>query len=264
MSRHGRLRLWAACAALCALTMLAAGSGPEVCTAEYFSGGNASSDAGERPSALDAALLLAEFHLDVEPVLQLPELPNGCEITSLTTVLNYYGFDVDKETLAAEYLPYEYFTFDGYEAVAPDPEEAYAGDPFATDYAYYCYAQPIASAANAFFADCGADYTATDETGATFDDLIGFLLEGRPSIIWATLHFEPPAKGGFWWRTEDGDVIEAYSNLHCLVLTGFDEAFMYLCDPLVGKITVSADVFAACYTDMGSCSVVLDRAPDKM
>lgn len=76
-------------------------------------------------------LYLESTRLAVKPVLQLPELPNGCEITSLTTVLNYYGFDVDKEEMAVRYLPYEEFTFDGNIAIAPDPEDAYAGDPFA-------------------------------------------------------------------------------------------------------------------------------------
>lgn len=46
----------------------------------------------------------SQFKLDVEPVLQLPELPTGCEITSLATVLNYYGYDISKTQLADEYM----------------------------------------------------------------------------------------------------------------------------------------------------------------
>lgn len=46
----------------------------------------------------------SQFKLDVEPILQLPELPTGCEITSLATVLNYYGYDISKTQLADEYL----------------------------------------------------------------------------------------------------------------------------------------------------------------
>lgn len=42
---------------------------------------------------------------DFPEIMQMPELPTGCEITALTMVLNYYGFDVDKVTLATEYLP---------------------------------------------------------------------------------------------------------------------------------------------------------------
>ena len=36
---------------------------------------------------------------------QMPELPTGCEITSLTMTLNYYGYSADKMVMALEYLP---------------------------------------------------------------------------------------------------------------------------------------------------------------
>ena len=42
--------------------------------------------------------------LNVKCVLQNPELPTGCEITALTIVLNYLGYDVDKLTMADKYL----------------------------------------------------------------------------------------------------------------------------------------------------------------
>ena len=138
------------------------------------------------------SLLLETVQLDVEPILQMPELPNGCEVTSLATVLQYYGFSVTKEELAANYLPYELFAFEGLDIIAPDPNEAYAGDPFGMSCAFYCFAPPIVEAANAYFADVGAHYVALDATGASIDELIGYLMEGRPVIIWATLHFEPP------------------------------------------------------------------------
>ena len=35
--------------------------------------------------------------LPVKTIYQKPELPNGCEITSATIVLNYLGFNVSKE-----------------------------------------------------------------------------------------------------------------------------------------------------------------------
>ena len=77
--------------------------------------------AEETVEAQPAELNFDGVQLDVSPVLQLPEMPNGCETSSLTALLNYYGYPVTKEELASEYLPYEYFTFDELVAVHPIP-----------------------------------------------------------------------------------------------------------------------------------------------
>ena len=42
---------------------------------------------------------------DFEIIEQYPELPTGCEITAMTMVLNYYGYNVDKVTMALDYMP---------------------------------------------------------------------------------------------------------------------------------------------------------------
>ena len=42
--------------------------------------------------------------IDMENILQNPELPTGCESVALTMVLNYLGFDLDKTTIADDYL----------------------------------------------------------------------------------------------------------------------------------------------------------------
>ena len=117
-------------------------------------------------------------------------------------------------------------------------------------------------AANRYLISQNSEYRAQDATGSTAEDLVDFLREGRPVIVWATLHFEKPELSGFWWRTPDGEIIEAYSNLHCLLLTGYDGISVHLCDPLVGRILVSADKFFACYEEMGRRAVVLNTAPE--
>ena len=44
-------------------------------------------------------------YIDMENILQNPELPVGCEITALTTLLRHYGFDAEKTDMAKNYLP---------------------------------------------------------------------------------------------------------------------------------------------------------------
>ena len=46
----------------------------------------------------------SEHRINMNCVMQLPELPTGCEVTALTSVLNYLGYDVTKTELAKNYL----------------------------------------------------------------------------------------------------------------------------------------------------------------
>ena len=58
--------------------------------------------------------------LDVPELLQKPELPTGCESVALTMALMYEGYDLEKTTIADEYLVY---SEDG------DFTRGYVGDP---------------------------------------------------------------------------------------------------------------------------------------
>lgn len=44
-------------------------------------------------------------YIDMENILQNPELPVGCEITALTTLLRHYGFDAEKTDMAKIIFP---------------------------------------------------------------------------------------------------------------------------------------------------------------
>ena len=46
----------------------------------------------------------SEHRINMNCVMQLPELPTGCEVTALTSVLNYLEYDVTKTELAKNYL----------------------------------------------------------------------------------------------------------------------------------------------------------------
>ena len=91
------------------------------------------------------------LYFPVPQILQNPELPNGCEITSLCMLLRYWGYDADKCVLADRYLP-RTETWWG-----TDPDLAYMGNPHLEDDSpacgYYCFAGPIVAAATAYLAD---------------------------------------------------------------------------------------------------------------
>ena len=89
---------------------------------------------------------MASILLPVPQILQNPELPNGCEITSCCEVLHYLGFAPDKCELADYYLPRSAQWY------GADPDEVYMGNPHLDDGSpetgYYCFAGPIVQAAN--------------------------------------------------------------------------------------------------------------------
>lgn len=66
---------------------------------------------------------MASILLPVPQILQNPELPNGCEITSCCEVLHYLGFAPDKCELADYYLPRSARWY------GADPDEVYMGNP---------------------------------------------------------------------------------------------------------------------------------------
>lgn len=79
----------------------------------------------------NAFFLPDTVQLNVENILQNPELPNGCEITSAAIVLNYLGFDIDKVTLAENCLPMHIPYWEA------DPEVEFMGSP-ADELSFYC------------------------------------------------------------------------------------------------------------------------------
>ncbi|MEG1176984.1 MAG: C39 family peptidase [Ruthenibacterium sp.] len=204
------------------------------------------------PDALPACV-----RLSVPSLFQLPELPNGCEGTSLAMVLRYFGYSADKVDIALHYVPRAPIaeTFDG--TSGPDPHLAYAGNPLEEERAYYCFAPPIAEAANLYLEKHGQKATAHDITGATKCMLMNCLCAGQPVILWATLGFRDPCLGEMQWTLPNGTLYTAYSNLHCIVLTGYDRDYFYVSDPLFGELTLEHSALLEQYAALGCNAVVL-------
>ena len=196
--------------------------------------------------------------LMVQPVLQQPALPNGCEAASLATLLEYNGYSVDLVSLGVDYLPRQSFTYSGPYRYGPDPEQAYVGDPASSSGGWYCFEGPIIEAANAWLRDQGSELRAESETGADLDRLEQLLRQGTPVAVWFTQDYEQPRfNTSFTWTLPDGSTYTPYGNLHCVVLTGMDETQCYLADPMQGDSVIERDRFESIYTAMGSRAVVL-------
>ncbi|RIX50964.1 hypothetical protein D3P08_17900 [Paenibacillus nanensis] len=206
----------------------------------------------------DGQLDMTEVYIDVPLVMQKPELPNGCEITSLTSVLNGLGYDLSKEVMADNYLPQEPFYRKDGKLYGADPNKAYAGNP-RDQIAWFSYAPPIIEAANTVFTEFGGDYEPVDLTGSTREQIYEELKQGRPVVIWVTLDLSPPKVTSSWYLNTTGELFKAPVNLHCVVLNGYSASNnrVHVMNPLQGQVTYDADQFFASYDALGTHALVI-------
>ena len=206
------------------------------------------------PEVTDIAMpegyeLPAACALEMETVMQNPELPTGCEITALTQTLNYYGFSADKVTMADVFLKTDtigYYTMN----------EVYIGNPH-TD-GFGCNAPVIVNAADDFFDYIGSDWYAVDLTGTPLEGVFYQIEQGRPTVIWTTMYqYETHAEYEFTLGCGE----DFYFNpcQHCVTIFGYDmeEKKVHVADPLVGNVKYDMERFERIYDSMGRQAVVL-------
>lgn len=209
---------------------------------------------------LSRFLVVEGYMLDpvnVEPVMQMPELPNGCEAASLASVLQYYGYSVDKLDLAYGYIPRMDFLEEGETRYGGNPEEYYPGDP-ATGVGFYCFAAPLAEGANRYLQQQSSSLQAYDITGISPAGLREYLGQEIPVIVWITIDGEDPRYSHYAWTdVNTGESILGLANVHCVVLTALGESKCMLADPLDGEKVMEKDAFIKMFTAMGSRAVVI-------
>ncbi|MBQ8966890.1 C39 family peptidase [Ruminococcus sp.] len=195
--------------------------------------------------------------LDVECVLQLPELPTGCEVTSLAALLRYKGYAADKVTLSREYLPKQYFYYSDGELYGADFVHEFAGEP-ETSYSYGCYAPCIVTAANSYLADMGSAERAHDMTGTELRVLFSeYIDKGQPVMIWITSGGLAESQLTDSWLTPEGKTVQWRSNEHCVLLTGYDlgKGVVYAADPMKGDNTFDMALLEKRFAEFGKQSV---------
>lgn len=190
--------------------------------------------------------------LDIEPVLQNPELPTGCEITALTTVLNYYGCSTDKIYLAENYLEQG--------AIGEtNPNEKFIGSPFSSE-AYGCYENVIENSAKKFISDNNFDLSVTNLTNTDFSSFDEYLDSGCPVIFWVTIDLIEPYSSTTW--IIDNKEVTWLSNEHCMVLIGYDNSndSYIVSDPLRGIEEYPKELLIKRYNQMGKQAILINAA----
>lgn len=202
-----------------------------------------------------------ELKLEVPLLLQKPELPNGCEVTALTSLLNYKGYTVDKVLLSDTFLAKAPFTKVGDKLYGPDPDVAFSGDPKSPK-GWFAYAPPLVKAGDDYLATVGGKHKLVDLTGKTQEEIMAYIMEGNPVAVWVTRTL---GLGNFayGWTVEGTEkYIEAPTNLHCMVVHGVVGNSLYVMDPLEGSMIYDREQFFTSFVSLGSRAMVIEEEND--
>lgn len=211
-------------------------------------------DPAPSPTPATPALQLTPVKL----VWQNPELPNGCEATSLAILLSCTGTVADKMDVLANYLPKQPFTWSNGVRYGPDPQVAYAGDAAAKSGGWYCFENPVIQAGDAWLKAKGLPCRIKNLTGLSREELEVYLSRETPVVVWATLRCQTPRFSSYPWTLPNGTKYYPYINLHCFVLTGIAGGKFYAADPIYGWQALVPDAFWQAFDAMGRRAVTLE------
>jgi uncharacterized protein YvpB len=179
--------------------------------------------------------------LNVPVVLQNPELPAGCEVTSLTMALQYKGVAIDKLTLAMK-MPF---------TKTLDPNQGYVGSPY-NGTGYTINPVKLQELAKVYRSN------SADLTGSSITTIEKEVRAGNPVLVWYTIgygnvidlnNFKYQNGKKYWWP----------QPLHCIVVTGVSSTGFYINDPLNGNknYMIDKDRFNQVYSGMGKRALVV-------
>lgn len=181
-------------------------------------------------------------------------LENGCEITALSMLLQYYGFQTNKNELAAKltYVPvYE----DEANNIHGDPQEGFVGNIYGGDMAMGAFVEPIEKVARAVVKD---QYQVVSSRDTDFETLLEQVQMGTPVWIVSTVDYEIPSESDFMlWQTKSGSV-SVTGLCHAVVITGVKGTNVYVNNPYGQKDEeIDRAVLEEIYEKMGSQSLYL-------
>ncbi|RED76083.1 C39 family peptidase [Cohnella phaseoli] len=200
-----------------------------------------------------------EVLLSAPLVKQLPELRNGCEITSLAMLLRFYGEKVDKMDLVPELrrdpTP---ITYGKNRKILSwgDPNQGFVGDITGKTIGYGVYHGPLFKLLEKYID------SAVDLTGSSLESLEIQLSKGVPVIVWTTVNYVAPEQAWITWDSQNGS-IQATFKEHSVLLTGYDQDHVYLNDPLSGKkqVKIEKSTFLSGWNALGNQAISYDPIP---
>jgi uncharacterized protein YvpB len=182
-------------------------------------------------------------------IKQLPELPRGCEVTSLAMMLQHAGVQVSKMELAKNIRKVPFKTGSLY----GNPYEGFVGN-------MYTFSEPGLGVYNGPIQEIAEKYLPNrivNLTGRDFSDVYRMLDKGMPVWVITNSWFSQLPSSQFkTWQTKQGPIKITYRE-HSVLITGYDAKYIYINDPLYHKANraVPKNNFIAAWNQMGKQAI---------
>lgn len=196
----------------------------------------------------ESPLIPVNVQLVVPELIQTPELPTGCESVALTIALIYKGFSLDKTTIAQDYLIM---------SSSDNFVKGYVGDPFSEE-GMGIYPPGLLATARKYLRTQNTDEIPQDISGSDFSELLRYVAEGEPVIVWTTMYMLEPEFSEYSVSYKGKDYVWYYQE-HCVVLSGYNlsEGTVTVSDPLEGIVQRNLDDFSRIYEITGKNAMIL-------
>jgi Uncharacterized protein conserved in bacteria len=199
-------------------------------------------------------LLPEEASVSAPFVSQYPELPNGCEVTSLTMLLRAAGIPADKMTLAEQMakVPYSSGDFMG------NPNEGFVGNMYNGDTNHpglAVYHAPVANLARKYLGN-----RVLDLTGSSWREVEEQIAAGHPVWVITSINFLPVADSQWVnWHTQQGDMKVSFQE-HSVLVTGYDSDEVRFNDPQLtsgGERSTGKSAFITAWNQFGRQAITI-------
>jgi len=214
------------------------------------------------PSLVPA--LPTSYQLSVPPLSQLPQLENGCEVTSLAMLLTAVGHPVSKMTLAAEeptdptpavLKPIAGFSGNPILEVVRwgNPNVGFVGSVVGgSQLGYGIYHGPLLRLLSQILPG-----RAEDLTGDPFSTLLRHVAEGVPVEAWTTITFQP-TDDWVTWQSPEGPV-RATPLEHAVLIVGYTPTSILVNNPYTGQAgeAVNRTAFVEAWRQLGRQAITV-------
>lgn len=187
---------------------------------------------------------------EVPLINQFPELPTGCEVASAAMLLNFYGINVSKETLAEQVSKAELPKVNKGRVEGKSPNDYFIGNPRDSK-AFGAFNKPMFELINNYKA-------AENITGCEFSQVIEQVKAGQPVMVWITRELAEVEYTTSWYVVDE--VFWWPKGEHTVVVTGVEENAVIVNDPYGGEEKrYSLEKFKRIWEAMGSQAIVVNQ-----